>query len=240
MELKYVVTGTGRSGTVYMARFLTSVGIPCGHETIFDWKGITWAKKRLEKSCPLELSYVSKASKINEKWKDLPQWLENIDSIVAESSYMAAPFLKDSLLANAKIIHVVRDPVKVINSFCNYIDYFQGSEPSNTYEQLIYRQVQELKKPMPAYDRACLFWVRWNQMIQKPDFFFRVEDDPKYLMEFLGVTGRHFQDTSINTLKKTTNEKFSIDKIQSEEIKSEFIQLGKQYGYRMALEYLLV
>ena len=39
MKLKYLVTGTGRSGTVYMARLLTSLGIPCSHEMIFDYRG---------------------------------------------------------------------------------------------------------------------------------------------------------------------------------------------------------
>ena len=38
---KFVIIGTGRSGTTYIAELLTECGIPCGHETIFDYRGIT-------------------------------------------------------------------------------------------------------------------------------------------------------------------------------------------------------
>ena len=48
MNLKYIIASTGRSGTVYMARLLTSVGVPCGHESIFTWQGIEKAKKILD------------------------------------------------------------------------------------------------------------------------------------------------------------------------------------------------
>jgi LPS sulfotransferase NodH len=46
-KLKFLVTGSGRSGTNYMSRFLTSVGIMCGHESIFTHDGITEAIYRL-------------------------------------------------------------------------------------------------------------------------------------------------------------------------------------------------
>jgi hypothetical protein len=32
MGMRYLVVGTGRCGTVYMAKLLSSVGVPCGHE----------------------------------------------------------------------------------------------------------------------------------------------------------------------------------------------------------------
>lgn len=35
MNVKYVVTGTGRCGTGFMSKLLTSAGVPCGHEAIF-------------------------------------------------------------------------------------------------------------------------------------------------------------------------------------------------------------
>ena len=34
-RLQYAITGTGRSGTVYLANLLTSAALPCGHESIF-------------------------------------------------------------------------------------------------------------------------------------------------------------------------------------------------------------
>ena len=38
--LEYIATGTGRCGTRYVSRVLSEVGIPCGHESIFQPKGI--------------------------------------------------------------------------------------------------------------------------------------------------------------------------------------------------------
>ena len=46
-ELKIISTGTGRCGTAYMSKLLTSVGIPCGHESLFTNKGLTEYKYRI-------------------------------------------------------------------------------------------------------------------------------------------------------------------------------------------------
>jgi|GEM_PF-1775667 tetratricopeptide (TPR) repeat protein len=37
IRLKFLITGTGRCGTGYMAKLLASAGIPCGHEEIFSF-----------------------------------------------------------------------------------------------------------------------------------------------------------------------------------------------------------
>jgi hypothetical protein len=37
---RFVITGTGRCGTVFTARLLTNVGVPCGHEDVFTKKGV--------------------------------------------------------------------------------------------------------------------------------------------------------------------------------------------------------
>jgi hypothetical protein len=242
MKLSYLITGTGRSGTVFMARLLTSVGIPCGHESIFDWRGIRWAEKRLKGEEPLELSYASQTKWENGNWKHLGNWLGDTKSIVAESSYMAAPFLKEKLIEGVPVIHVLRHPVNVVQSFVNHIGYFFSNEATNSYEQFIYRHVPELKKEMPVYDRAALFWVRWNQMVENasPKFVYRVEDDTNNLLEFLGRKGEHFKDTTINSYKKENVEQFSVDKIKSNEIRSEFISFGKKYDYRILSEYLMI
>ena len=36
IDLEYLVTGTGRCGTVNLAMTLTSVGVPCSHERFFN------------------------------------------------------------------------------------------------------------------------------------------------------------------------------------------------------------
>lgn len=239
MKLKYLVTGTGRCGTVFMARLLTSVGIPCGHETIFDWRGLEIAKSRLSGKESLKLSYCSTVEWNDGIWSQLPVWLPDINKIEAESSYMAAPFLDQDVLADATVIHVVRNPIRVVNSFCNHIEYFRNNTANNSYEQFIYNCLPELRKEMPACDRACLFYIRWNQMI-KSSIFHRIEDDPQKITEALGINGPVIRDKTINTMKKKGVKTFFLQDIQSSEIRDEFVALGKSYGYHMQSEYLLI
>lgn len=252
-KIDYIVTGTGRSGTVYMARVLTSSGILCGHETIFDYTGLNGAKKRLEEQ---QYLYLSIASSITIDPKDGTinhiKWNPDVQNIVAESSYMAAPFLKEDLVKDAKIIHAVRNPIKVINSFCNYIYYFgNGQDVSKKdrdvallYESFIYKFVPELKLDMPQYDRAALYYVRWNQMIENanPHFFFRVEDELDSLMLFLDkpMNKNLFDDRSINTFKKQGANDFNYHQIQSRYILSELLEMAKKYDYDIKSDYFLI
>lgn len=233
-KLDYVVTGTGRCGTVYMAKLLTASGIPCGHETIFGHQGLDQAKERCATNCPLELSLVSThALSENGCFIRQPDWLKDVDSIVADSSYMAAPFLQDDLLANTKTIHVVRNPSEVVDSFVNHIKYFQKNEAQNDYEQLIYRQLPELTRSMSPYGRAALYCVLWNQMIEKsqPECLHRVEDNESLLENFLGVpviaVGR--KENSIRY--QHPEDTFNAYKIESSEIRIRFLELISKYEY---------
>lgn len=230
-KLRYLITGTGRCGTVYMARFLTSLGIPCGHEAIFDWRGYRWAEKRLKGEVALECSSASSISLINGKWKREPPWVEP-DQIEAESSYLAAPFLESPLLEEVPIIHVVRHPVKVVNSFCNYLDYFQSSQGRNSYEQIIYRHFPELHQEMPRYDRAALYYVLWNDLIDacRPDLFHRIEDDIAPVLTFLNRSGTYYSNTKINSQAKT-GARFAFGDIESQEIRERVLDKCHQYGY---------
>lgn len=46
-DLKYIVAGTGRSGTGYVSRLLTELGSRCGHEVVFTPWGIRgWVAKQ--------------------------------------------------------------------------------------------------------------------------------------------------------------------------------------------------
>ena len=103
MKLKYIVTGTGRCGTLYMANFLTSIDIACGHESVFMTEGSEKAKKIINGEIPPENSEIS-ANIILKKNQEQ----------IADSSYMAAPFLRKF---NAKVIHIIRNPFEVVNSY---------------------------------------------------------------------------------------------------------------------------
>jgi hypothetical protein len=241
-KLKYLVVGTGRSGTVYMAKLLTSLGVPCGHEAIFDYRGIEAARARLCGEISLETSWVSRAVRNSDgTWRELSPWLQEIASAEAESSYLAAPFLLDECLTNTRIIHVVRNPIKVIQSYCHYVGFGLSHVPSNGYEELIYSHLVELTVPMPQYDRVALFWLRWNAMIEKvcPAFFHRIESGPEAIRDFIGGVGEPFDDRTANTFRRASSDHFSPKKIQSKEIREEFIATGRRYGYSTRLDQVM-
>ena len=241
MELKYLVVGTGRCGTVFMARLLTSLGIPCGHESIFNWQGVEHAKKILSGEYSPYLSHTSTVTWKNGQCYDEVNWLEDISSIQAESSYLSAPYLEQDFLQKVKIIHVVRDPVKVVHSFCHHIKYF-ADEPKTVWEDFIYNQLPELKVSMPHYDRACLYYIMWNELIEKAkiDLFHRIENGSNTVMGFLGQYSESpFSNTEINTYKRWSEEHFNIHLIQSKEIRERFIDIGRKYGYKMGNVFMI-
>jgi len=244
LKLKYLITGTGRCATVFMARFLTSLGLPCGHESIFDFRGLDHAISRLEGHNPVDLSYSSQNSFKDGVHKPEPKWIDPA-TIVAESSYMAAPFLRDEAFNDCKFIHIVRNPIKVVNSFCNFLHYFACDYPTNDYETFIFGQLPELRRSMSNYERAALYYVRWNEMIERlmpgPCLFHKAENNMDDVFEFLGISPCvAYNDREINSYRRPVSP-FILDDLPEGAIKKSFIDIGKRYGYKMnSLKYLFV
>lgn len=238
MKLKYLVTGTGRSGTVYMARLLSSIGIPCGHESIFTNQGLAEALNRLEGWSKADLSECAK--------EKCPDWKIDVNEIKAESSYMAAPYLEHPCLSKAKIIHVVRNPVEVINSFVFGFGYFKSAYPiwdigrfgliEDDFHKFIYRHVPELGKEMHSLTRACIYYVKWNEMIEKmlkdrDHLFFRLEDDLSYLFDYLEVNpDDYYKDQKANSSNKESKYG-TVREIPDTPEKKIFLEMMDRYGY---------
>lgn len=234
MNLKYLVTGTGRCGTVYMARFLTSIGIPCGHEAVFNFNGLSNAKKILNEEKKPKLSTCSTQKFIAHNWLPEEVWLDDISSIQADSSYMAAPFLSDEILKDTKIIHIVRNPFLVARSFCK-LNYFKYKEPNNHFEEFIYSHLNELKNDMRQYDRSCLYYVLWNEKIEKNkiDLFLKIED--KKLQDKMSTfldkkIENHYNNKKVNSFY-LTKQIFDFNYIENEYVKEKFHNIAKRYGY---------
>jgi len=240
MQLEYLITGTGRCGTVYLARCLTDWGIPCGHETVFDYQGLRGALRRLKGEIPLALSNASKMCWTPENVTQLGDYVD-VRTLRADSSYMAAIDLNAEILKDTKVIHVVRHPAKVIHSFVNHIDYFKSQESPNTYEQFIYRNMPRLAQEMPAYDKASLFYVLWNELIEPHrDIFVRIEESLEPLKQFLGVTGVDYPDKTVNTFRKPVQGHFDIMDITDRTVRDLLVAKGESYGYNMTSKYLLI
>jgi hypothetical protein len=235
VDLKFLVTGTGRCGTLFMSNLLTSAGFPCTHEAIFTTNGIEWAKKVVDGEEAIINSKISRGDCLSDAISK--------DEIVAESSFMAAPFLKQ---INADIIHVVRNPINVVGSMIGQVfKNFSNPHPTNfeeipdhiVYEKFIYDHLPELSKEMPQIDRGCLFYLLWNRMIEesgKVKFFHRIEDETTELREFIGCKANEwYSNKKCNSF--SSSKKWKIQDIKSPKIRDEIADMMKRYGYNLKI-----
>lgn len=238
MNLRFVVVGTGRCGTGYLAKVLTKLGIPCGHEAIFNEEGKERAEDILAGNRSPENSVISmivptQGMKPAEKWVDE-------DKIVADASYMAAPFL-NNILKDTPVIHLVRHPLKVLSSFVKEIEYFKEEGPTNKWEDFLYPYV-DFSKAKTQIERACCFCVQWNGNIEKARenykyIFHRVEDGiSDSLLDFLNIEKpmEISVDSKTNSFQKREKD-FELSDIPDGEPKKEFIDLIKRYKYQFKL-----
>lgn len=231
MRLKYIVAGTGRCGSVYMARVLTSISIPCGHESIFNQHDPDIIIERARGTISPTISNVAK----NDGWL-------NIDHIIADSSYMAIPYLNHPEIQHIPIIHIVREPLSVVSSFVKDLQYFNlmKNNPYNIggWEEWIWSQLPELHQYDNALERACYFWTVWNEKIEesyvnRKIYFHNIEnkfnDD---FFDFVNVKQRNvvFNNKKENTMKKRSTD-FTIDEIPSGKVKHDFLELREKYRY---------
>lgn len=229
IRLKYLVTGTGRCGTVFMARLLTSLGEMCGHEAIFSHEGKEKAINRLMRKESVELSNCSRDG----------DWFIP-ERLTSESSYMAAPFLDDEILSGSKIIHVVRNPLDVVNSHTQDVHFFEYPNPHQLpWQQFVLTYLPEIPEIDNLLERACFYYIRWNEMIEdraagKPYILHRVEEKlSPDLIEFLNITQpeSYFDDHRINSWNRREKD-FGYSDIPDGEIKSKFLLLAEKYKYK--------
>lgn len=230
IDLKYVVTGTGRCGTLFFANLLTSMNIPCSHEAIFTPNGLSWAKDIIEGKRKTRNSEISEI---------VEQPCNGINSILAESSYMAAPFLGDF---DVDVIHLVRNPIDVISSFIGKaFNFFIDSKPTHNpdlpnnilYEKFIFEKIPELSNELTQIDRACLYYIRWNQLIEdskKTKVLIKIEDGPQKIKDFFNFSGNCYNNNKCNSFKQHSLN-WSFSQIKNPKIKKQMIDITKKYQY---------
>jgi hypothetical protein len=244
MKLDYLITGTGRCGTVYCAKYLSAAGIPCGHEAIFDYKGLTAALSRLNGTEPVTLSDASQMRVYPDGTITRLKAYVDASQLRAESSYLAAPYLQHDCLKNTQIVHVVRHPIAVIQSFCYYLNYFSYHMPcpwnkiTRRYENFIYVIFPELMNPaLLQVERGAMYYILWNRMIQdklknRNHFFLKIEDAAEKLGEFIGCPAPEIPKDE-NTFYKKNCPQFSPDDLSSRHVRSELEVYAKELGYKL-------
>jgi len=174
-KLDICVTGTGRCGTGYVSRLLSSVGLTCGHEAVFGLGGLHRARINL--------------------------W--NKPHLLADSSWLAAPFLNSAMLQNAVIVHLVRHPRLFIESAVGKGAF--SSENLQGYSQFSIFHLPGLGAFSDDPTSAEAFrYVYWNAMIERGAngrrVFHRIEDDPRAPLRALGIHASPlFDDRTYNT-----------------------------------------
>ena len=199
-----VVTGTGRSGTGYMSKLLTSAGIKSGHETLFN-----------------------------------TDTFKNSKELKADCSWLAAPFLHK--YPTFTIVHAVREPIKVINSFLN-IQIFLDIGKSYKYYTFMSTHLPSLNKQKTNVDKVFCYVIEWtNKILKYKDedryIFHRIEDNPIPLLKRLKAskTKNIYKETNYNTRTSTTakDRKWKLtDNDIPEKWKDGYFKLKKDLGYQ--------
>ena len=213
-QLELILTGTGRCGTGFAAQWLTSAGLRCGHEAIWSYRGTDGAREKLAR----------------------------YRGYRADSSWLAAPYLDDVLLAGMPIVHITRHPQKVIASWMRI-------HPSSTppYWRYLVDHCKPIKQIERELDQCAARYVLWNELIEgksegRDSFRWKIENGEVGLLAWL-VERELIDPLNLGPQRKlypdkTYNHKPGADsqrKIElfdiSEPWRSRLADISSRYGY---------
>ena len=243
-EFNTIITGTGRCGTGYFAALLNSMNLNCGHESIFDVCGLERAKDRISGRQPISLSCTCGESP-SCKETCMSVVLKDVDknNLVADSSYLAAPFLDDDFFKKYNFIHILRNPISVIKSFVQVVDYFKDDFPehSRPFQNFIKKYLKDVyDNDFSQADRGYLYYFGWNKMIlekikNRNHIVYKVEENNENkILNFLGKENCDFslKNEKINHWQNRNEEEdldFNVFKKEVEELILKYRE-GEGYG----------
>lgn len=213
--LEYLVTGTGRCGTTFMAKCLTLAGSACSHEAIYHWRGQGLA--------PENSSSGRKAG------------LPDPRSAVGEASMFAAPFAPSFA---GKVVHLTRHPLKVVRSFVNDMGLFTEAAPKAVWmrktQDFLVSHVPGITGMPDPMSRAAHFYVEWNRIIEASGnrLHHRIEDPPQPVLAFLGANSdAPFGDTRCNSHAKPDSPELTWGDVPHL-VRDDLQRCARRYGYR--------
>jgi hypothetical protein len=203
-----IITGTGHNGTRFVSKVLQSVGVGCTHEEVFHLRGWEFAREVLAKR------------------KAHPEW-----GWRAESSFLAAPFLDKPEMQAMTVVHLVRRPKDVIESYVRMSLY----EPVHRlYVEWMAQFIPEIWDWSTPEQRAAYWYVAVNEMIEPhADLFHRAEDDPRGLLDALGIAWqgkRLYENTRCNTKRWYGPADANLDELP-EPLRGRLSEMTERYGY---------
>ena len=156
------------------------------------------------------------------------------DDYDVESSWMAAPHLNSDPACSCTIVHLVRHPVKVINSFLA-LDFYNKETAYTAY----LNSHIDLSQHANEIDRACHHYISWNKMISESlsrcnnYLLFRLEDNPQHLLQDLGLSGPNFADKRYNSRAATDSDKTIRERIAASQLELQLTQYAGELGYTL-------
>jgi hypothetical protein len=153
---------------------------------------------------------------------------------------MAAPFLGHDFLRQARVLHAVRHPMRVISSFVVGLGYFLDSVPGDPWQELIYAHLPELARPLHPLERAALYYARWNRMVEErartSPFFCRVEDGPEPVLAHLGAAcaDAHLLSTHNVNTRMVGKPEVSYRELPRGRARRELEEAADRYGYDLS------
>ena len=174
--------------------------------------------------------------------KPIEDWFDS-KTMCAESSWMAAPFIGHHCVQDAALIHNVRNPLSVVSSYvCDTPMFSDAPGDFQIHNEFIRQYAPEVLEPNSPVERACLFWVRWNEIIlseatrsRKRYLLARVEDGASIdLMNFLdadpALREKAYANSKANSWKRREND-LSLKDIPDGVIKRRFVEIAARLGY---------
>jgi hypothetical protein len=250
------ILGTGRSGSLQMAKMLERIhGIQSHHEYLFE---------NILKTAVLFRMGIIEGDEVKDLLKKthLPAINYSTEPIWVDSSN-ALPWIIGPLyeiFPNARFIHLVRDGRKVVSSFYHkFTDVMYHNQSVKILrEWLANRDVlmepppeKKYWRPLPSlgekyfkefndfsqFQRLCYYWQDCNISIHNslktiPEgqkFTFKLEDvvhDATVLENFLAIFGLDYEEKYLDVLKKPVNVSIPQNYMLTEQERAEFNEIA--------------
>lgn len=216
-RFEVVATGTGRCGTKFVSKLLTSAGVKCGHEAIFTHRGLGYAYQLV----------------MGGHWQGLQ----------ADSSWQAAPYLQDDLLRSTPIIFLMRHPQAFIESVMK-IWPEGGHTPWTKFVNAVIPGARNYDDDRPTW--LAYRYAKWVQLIEahlqhREHIQFNIEREPDELVELLGEHGiidlaqvdrsQLYKNRKCNTQLKGKPHVITLADIKDTRVRDDMLETAARYGY---------
>lgn len=200
-EPEFVIAGTGRCGTVFIADAIDKMDVPCRHEYFYGPDGF---HKRI--------------------------------GVKGDVSWLAVPYLDGY---KGRVIHVVRDPVKVINALVS-ARAFDTARLDNKYVGFVAKHF-DLSGDQTL--DAMRYYIEWNRRIEKHGTMrFRLEDIKNDFPKVMGAIGKPCPDNyreileGMPRLNSRSKQMVDVSDYPKGDVLEQLRSIAEEYGYDLTKE----